>query len=400
MVKAKKQRGRGLSVLLAAAVGLGAVGLGAAIGNGDGSVANTETVSVSGVIERYVQACGGPALAEVKAEKRKGTLVRGQSGQVPFEMVSTAGGKWLYNQLFSYGDQVSYGCDGTSAWIQDTKSVESLTGAQRLDLDMLLDVHAPLRLREFFPEMRLKGTEKRDGREVVLIQAKSRDGRDAELAFDKESGLLLKAGDLAFEDYRPVGKVKRPHRVFIGDDPAGLSLRIRMEFTEIVQDIPVEDSAFSRPSCVLPTKVSPLFRPRRYINVSDEALQACVGIYQHPTNSGVTYAVTRQENHLLVERTGWGQALEIRPESELDYSIRFLNFEFHFVRDSAGRVTALELGPERSVRAERINLYPGLKPGVFRGLLSRAKYIDSIFPHRPASTRGAARIMQSIFCSP
>jgi len=354
MVKAKTNRGRSLYVLLAVAVGTATFGLGSAIENGDCPAADTDTVSVAGMIERYIQACGGPALAEVKAEKRKGTLVRGQSGQVPFEILSKARGKWLYNQLFSYGDQVSYGCDGSEAWSQDTKSVDSLTGAQRLDLEMLLDVQAPLRIREFFPEMSLKGIQKRSDREVVLLQARSRDGRDAELAFDKESGLLLRAGDLAFEDYRPVGKVSRPHRVFIGDDPAGLSLRLKMEFTEIVQNIPVEDAAFSRPSCVLPMKVSPLFKPRRYIKVSDEALEACVGVYQHPTNSGVTYAATRQENHLLMERTGWGQALEIRPESELDYSIRFLNFEFHFVRDSAGLVTALELGPERSVRAERI----------------------------------------------
>jgi len=348
-----KQIGGSLCILLAVALGPVAGGLGSVASGGDGSVFNPDTISVAGVIERYVQACGGQALAEVKVEKRKGTLVRGQSGQVPFEMISKAQGKWLYNQLCAYGDQVSYGCDGTAAWIQDTKGVDSLTGAIRLDLEMLLDVQAPLRLREFFPEMRLKRTEKRDGREMVLIQAKSRDGREAELVFDNETGLLAKAGDLAFEDYRPIGKVKRPYRIYIGEDPGGLSLRLKMEFKEIAQNAAVEDSAFSRPSCALPMKVSPLLKPRRYIKVSDEALQACVGVYQHPTNPGISFAVTRQQNHLMMERTGWGQALEIMPESELDYSIRFVNFEFHFVRDSSGRITALEIGPERSVRAER-----------------------------------------------
>jgi hypothetical protein len=311
-------------------------------------------LSVAGFGIASVQACGGQALAEVKTEKRKGTLVRGQSGKVPFEMMSKSQGKWFYNQVFSYGDQVCYGCDGTAAWIQDTKGVDSLNEALRLDLEMLMDIQAPLRLREFFPEMSLKGTEKRDGREMVLIQAKSRYGRHVELAFDQESGLLAEAGDLAFEDYRPIGKVKRPYRVYIGDDPGGLSLRLKMECAEIVQNTPLEDSAFSRPSCALPLEVSPLFKPRRYIQVSDEALEACVGVYQHPTNPGQTYTVTRQQNHLMMERTGWGQAVEIMPESELDYSIRFLNFEFHFIRDSSGRVRAIEIGPERAARAERI----------------------------------------------
>jgi hypothetical protein len=352
--KAEKFAIRSLCALLVVAVGSTAAGLGSVVGGGEGLAANPEAVSAAGVIERYIQACGGPALSEVKAERRKGTLVRGQSGAVPFEAVSKAGGKWVYNQVFAYGDQVTYSCDGTSAWVQDTKGVDSLSGAMRLDLEMLLDVQAPLRLREFFPEMNLKGIEKRGGREMVVILAKSRDGRDVELAFDNESGLLAKAGDLAFEDYRAAGKVKRPHRVFIGDDPAGLALRLKMEFKEIVQDAPVEDSAFSRPACVLPMRVSPLFKPRLYIRVSDEALEACAGVYRHPTNPGLIYTVTRQQNHLMMERTGWGQALEVMPESELDYSIRFLNFEFHFVRDSAGRVTALEIGPERSVRAEKI----------------------------------------------
>jgi len=344
MLKKRKAIGPGLGLLPVVALGLVTM-VPAAAQNPD---------SVAAVIERYVQACGGPALAEVTVEKRKGTLVRGQSGLVPLTAISKVPGKWFYSQVFAYGDQASYGCDGTTAWLQDTKGVESMSAAMRLDLDMLLDVQAPLKLREFFPEMSLKAVEKKDGREMVMIQAKSRDGRGAELAFDRESGLLMKAGELKFGDYRLIGKVKRPYRAFIGDDPGGHSLQLKMELTEIVQNAPAEDSAFLRPSCPLPLRVSPLFQPRRYIRVSEEAVQACVGVYQHPTNSGITYTATRQQNHLMMKRTGWGQALEIMPESELDYSIRFLNFEFHFVRDSSGRVIALEIGPERAIRATKI----------------------------------------------
>ena len=345
MFKTRKVLGLGLILFPAMTLGL--------LTAGPPSAPNPD--SVAAVIEHYIQACGGPALAEVTVEKRKGTLVRGQSGQVPLTAISKAPGKWLYNQVFAYGDQASYGCDGTTAWLQDTKGVDSMGAAIRLDLDLLLDIQAPLRVREFFPEMRLKGVEKKDGRETVLIQAKSRDGREAELAFDRESGLLMRAGDIRFEDYRTVGRVKRPYRAFIGDDPGGLPLQLKLDWTEIVQNAPVEDAAFLRPSCLLPLKVSPLFQPRRYIQVSEEAVQACVGVYQHPTNPAITYTATRQQNHLMMKRTGWGQALEIMPESEWDYSIRFLNFEFHFVRDSAGRVTALEIGPERAIRAAKIN---------------------------------------------
>jgi len=354
MLKMRKAVGLGLIIFPVVTLGLLTAGPAAAAHGAQDSGSDQNPDSVAAVVERYVQACGGSALAEVTVEKRIGTLVRGQSGQVPLTAISKAPGKWLYNQVFAYGDQASYGCDGTTAWLQDTKGVDSMDDAVRLDLDLLLDVQAPLKIRQFFPEMKLKGAVKTDGREMVLIRAKSRDGREAELAFDRESGLLMKAGDLRFEDYRSIGKVKRPYRAIIGDDPGGHSLQLKMEWTEIIQNTPAEDSAFLRPSCPLPLRVSPLFQPRRYIQVSEEAVRACVGVYQHPTNPSITYTATRQQNHLMMRRTGWGQALEIMPESELDYSIRFLNFEFHFVKDSSGRVTALEIGQERAIRATKV----------------------------------------------
>jgi hypothetical protein len=354
MIQGKQHFGPVLCLILALAICPTAVHPESSAVTRDRVTGYADAITVAGVLERYAQACGGQALAEVKSEKRKGTLVRGLSGQVPFEMVSKAQGKWLYNQVFSYGDQVSYGCDGTTAWIQDTKGVDTLTGVIRMDLELLMDVHLPLRLREYFSEISLKGSEKRDGRDLDVFLAKTRDGREVELAFDAESGLMTKAGDLSFEDYRAVEKVRRPYRVSIGDDPGGLALRLKMEFTEFTQNSPVPDSAFGRPSCPLPVKVSPLYKPRLYVKVSDEALQACVGVYRHPKIPGVTYTVTRQQNHLMIERTGWGQAFEFKPESDLDYSIRFMNIEFHFVRDSSGRVAAVEIGSERAVRAERI----------------------------------------------
>ncbi len=311
------------------------------------------SVTVTSVIDRYVQACGGPALAEVKTETRKGTLIRGQSGQVPFEASSAAPGKWFYNQTFAYGDQVSFGCDGTDAWVQDTKGVSRMGDAERLDLEIILDVALPLRIRELFPEMAIEGVDKRDSGDVVVIRARSREGIDAELEFEQETGLLVRAGDVYLEDYRAAGEVKRPHRILIGDDPGGNSLRLKMQVAEIVPNAAVEDSVFRRPACTLPMKASVLFKARRQAEPNGAAMEACVGVYQHPTNPDVTYTVTTQQNHLMIERTGWGQALEIKPESDWDYYIQFLNFEFHFVRDASGRVTAIEFGPDRAVRAER-----------------------------------------------
>jgi len=310
--------------------------------------------TVEAVIDRYVQASGGAALAEIKTETRRGTLVRGQSGRVPFLASLEAPGKWHYNQAFAFGDQVSYLSDGNEAWAQDTRGVGEIGGKERVDLRIMFDLSLPLRIRDLFPDMKVQGVEKVGDRDAVVIRARTREGIETDLLFDRESGLLVRAGDLSFEDYRPAGSVKRPYRIFIGEDPAGNSVRLRMDVADIAQNVEVEGSLFSRPACTLPMKPSVLFKPRRQAAPNVEAMEACAGLYQHPTDPAVTYTVTRQQTHLMMKRTGWGQALEIKPESEWDYYIQFLNFEFHFVRDASGRVTALELGADRSVRAAKL----------------------------------------------
>ena len=57
----------------------------------------------------------------------------------------------------------------------------------------------------------------------------------------------------------------------------------------------------------------------------------------------------------MYEIAGRSSRIEIKPESELDYFIRFLNQEYHFVKDSRGKVVQLELGYERKIKAKRID---------------------------------------------
>ena len=313
-----------------------------------------DQLSIEKIISDYINACGGQAVAEIARETRKGTLVRGSSGQVPLETVAKDPGKWYYNQTFAFGDQVSYICDGSSAWVQDTGGVGEMSAAERLDLKLLLDVQAPLKLREFFPAMTIQGTAKAGDTELIIVRAKSLEGITAELHFDTTSGLLIRAGDIHFEDYRTVGKVKRPFRILFGEKPAADPLALKMEFSEIRHDLEVEDSLFERPVCSLPSKDAPLWKIKKEVKINGEALDACLGVYQHPDDPKATYTVTRQGEHLMIERTGWGTRLEIKPESETDFFVRFLRWEFHFVKDASGQVTALEIGADRTLKAKRI----------------------------------------------
>jgi hypothetical protein len=306
------------------------------------------------IVDQFIQASGGSGLQQVMTEKRSGILIRGISGAVPFETTATASGKWLYHQVFAYGDQVTYGCDGAQSWVQDAQAVRPLPAEERLELAMLLDPRMPSKLVEIFPEMELKGEEKIGQKGAVLISATSAEGVHLELAFDRASGLLVQAGDLFFEDYRNVKNVMRPHTVWLGADLGQDSLRLKMQVTAIQQNADVDESVFSRPACTLAIAPPVLYKLRNEIPVSSEARQACVGVYQAEDDANVYYTVTLQGEHLMLERTGMGTSLEILAESETDYFMRFLNLEFHFIKDSTGRITGLERGPDRDKKAKKI----------------------------------------------
>jgi len=312
-----------------------------------------ESPSATACVERYIEACGGVALSEVKTEIRKGTLARGAFGKVPFECRAKAPGKWLYNQTFAWGDQISYGYDGSVAWVQDTQGIERMNPAQLPDLQMVLDIQAPLRMRELFPDMVVKGSEKIGAAEATTIVVKSPQGIGTELAFDRETGLLLRAGDIYFEDYRSVGDVKRPFKIILGRDEGETHLKMTMEVSEIKQNLDVDDSLFELPACVLPLKEPPLYHARKQVEVSGEAMDACIGEYEHPEQPGVIFMVSREKDHLMIERTGWGQKVEIKPQSETDYFIEFLEIDFHFVKNASGEVTHFEFG-DRALKARKI----------------------------------------------
>jgi hypothetical protein len=315
-----------------------------------------ENSKVYKIIEKYLRASGGPLLAEIKVETRKGTMLRGVTGKVPLETFAAAPGKWLYHQTFAWGDQVRYGFDGISAWVQDTRSVSRMNPRQRLELQFLLDFQFPLNIKESFPEMKIIGSEKVGSRESTTIVAVSEEGLEIELAFDNETGLLLRAGEMVFEEYREAGGIMRPFKIIFGKNDGETQPQMKMEFSEIRHDVEVDDALFRQPGCALPLTKAPLFKPRIQVDVGVDALETCVGKYRLQDRPEVVLTVTRQKNHLMLQSPSWGgQKFEIIPESDENYFIEFLNLEFHFIKDTSGKVTHLEIIGQRTMKAEKID---------------------------------------------
>lgn len=309
--------------------------------------AGAQTSSISGpaarLLEDCVRASGGPALEAVQTETRKGTLTRGADGPAPFEVVARPG-MWRYSQVFAWGDQQSFGFDGTRGWVADTKGIEPMEARHLLDLQVLWDPQMPGHLSELFPAMEITGTEKTEAGEVTLVRATSRDGIAVELGFERPSGLLVRAGDLRLEDYRAVDGVMRPFRVRLGDNMV-------MTLSEIRHGDKVDDSVFGRPSCVLQVTEPPLYRPEKHIQVSTAVMDAYVGEYETP--DGQPLRVYRKDTHLMYRspRTSF----ELLANSETVFVRGYSNLEFHFLKDPAGAVTSLVLVmPDRRLEAKKV----------------------------------------------
>ncbi len=311
-----------------------------------------DSVSVTRIIDSYIQACGGDAIADIKSESITGTLVRGITGGVPFEIKSGAPGQWYYEQTFAWGDQVIYGSDGETAWVQDTKSISAFS-PEELIYFTLLDPHAPVRILEIFPEMKFQGSEKIGNSEASVILAKSPEGMDVELAFDNGTGLLLRAGDIYFEDYRKAGQVTRPFRILLGKKQAEDDSGMIMRFNEIRHNIPLDDSIFELPRCVLPVKESPIYRTWEEVEADTNAMEACVGSYR--VSPAFTITFTREKDHLFFSSPGALIKYEIKPASPTEYFLSFGNISFHFVKNESGDVTHVEFGRDRLTQAQKIH---------------------------------------------
>jgi hypothetical protein len=191
-------------------------------------------------------------------------------------------------------------------------------------------------------------------REAYTVLGISQEGFEAELAFDRESGLLLKAGDIYFEDYRPVGEIQRPYKILLGQPTDENHFQMVMQFSKIEQNVEIDESVFLQPECPLAAVEPPLYVHRSEIEVDIPTLETCVGVYRHPADSTVVYAVNRQGDHLMIKRTGWPISYEIKPQTEIHYFMEFLNRDFYFIKDESGEVAHLQIGNDQSFKAARI----------------------------------------------
>jgi hypothetical protein len=116
------------------------------------------------------------------------------------------------------------------------------------------DFYLPIKLRELYPRIELKGKERVGSREAYLMEA-PRAGNPRRWYFDVETGLLLRTearnakGELLnredYSDYRAVDGLQIAFGIRQIDED-GTELVIRL--TEVKHNIPIDDAKFEKPA--------------------------------------------------------------------------------------------------------------------------------------------------------
>ncbi|MEP6707856.1 MAG: S41 family peptidase [Pyrinomonadaceae bacterium] len=201
----------------------------------------------SQIIAKYIEAVGGrEALEKVHSRvSRAQTEITGVGTKGSAELYEKGPNRFaLLINVPGLGIMMR-GSDGRTAWWQDPLQgyIEFPQGTS-LDAIRGAFVDQPTSLKEMSPVLRLTGVEKLDSREVYVLQGPV---PNLKLYFDAQTGLLLRKGNIYYEDYREVDGVKLPFSI---REDSLLGFNFVYKITDVKHNVPIDDAKFAPyPSC-------------------------------------------------------------------------------------------------------------------------------------------------------
>jgi len=216
------------------------------------------TPAVDDVLARFVQAVGGrAALEKLTTTTQKGTFEVpdfGASG--PCEVDAKSGDKTLTTiEISGYGT-VRRGYDGSAGWSDDPQGgLRDLAGDELADMRRSAAWNSPLRMKDLYPGLAVKGSDKVKGRDAWVLEGAINDMKHR-LYFDAGTGLLVRADQEVktpdgkgtavtyLEDYKPVDGVQEAFTITFSSP----QLNWNMKLAEIKHNDPIDDAKFAKPA--------------------------------------------------------------------------------------------------------------------------------------------------------
>jgi hypothetical protein len=226
------------------------------------------TETVDQVIAKYVQALGGqPALQNAKTRVMTGTVTNRDLTTINVTMTEKNTGEGRI-ELATQPNPTVRATNGTAAWQigggggpGGGVNPRDITGFQMQQGFRLADFSLPLHIKERYQNLAVKPAyETIDGKQAVVLTGTPYPNVTEELAFDRESGLLLRrtitsgsAGgfgimalgeQIDYSDYRDVSGVKVPFAL----RHSTWNAVSNEKFTDVKINAPVADTIFAKPT--------------------------------------------------------------------------------------------------------------------------------------------------------
>jgi photosynthetic reaction center cytochrome c subunit len=211
------------------------------------------------ILNKYITAIGGQsAIDKMKSRVMKGSIATANGLTGTYELDQTAPDKGYEVFVTSRGTMERV-VNGSGAWEKNQQGVRELSGQQLSDSKQSMLLFRNLKLKEQYARFRGPRRDRIGDRDVYILEGTTSDNRRERLAFDAESGLLLRRitylqtmigiipEQTDFEDYRDVDGLKLPFLVRVSSVDAGNPF-ITRKLDDIKLNIPIDDTRFNPPS--------------------------------------------------------------------------------------------------------------------------------------------------------
>jgi zinc protease len=219
----------------------------------------TAEPTVDQILDKFVEAIGGrQAMEKITSRVTKGTFeisAMGLKGEM--EIYAKAPNKTLTVQNLSGVGEIRDGYDGKIAWSQNPMmGLREKSGAELAAIARASDIHAPIKTRQLYSKLELKGKEKVGNRETYVILATPAEGAPVKMYFDTQTGLLARTDtdldtpqgqfriETTVDDYREVDGVKIAFTMRQESSMASAVIKL----TEVKHNVAIDDAKFNKPS--------------------------------------------------------------------------------------------------------------------------------------------------------
>jgi zinc protease len=216
------------------------------------------------ILTQYLEALGGRAAIEKQTSRVMKASFEGfgMPAAADWTMYSKAPDKQMSEMEIADMGKMLDGFDGQVAWSKNPftglriKDGQELT-KQKRDADFFRNLH----FKTTYTNLTAKGTEKVDGADVSVLEAKPSGDTLERFYFDAKSGLLVRQDSefdmgegrmklqISFSDYRVVDGIKYPYLMRFnmaipGQPAAEFSIKVK----EIKHNEAIDDAKFAKPS--------------------------------------------------------------------------------------------------------------------------------------------------------